>query len=198
MDARDRIIEAARELVEAQGYHATGLSQIIERSGAPRGSLYYYFPDGKDGLMEAVITSVGATIAERIADALAGVSDPAEAIHQLILTIARHAIASGFRAGGPITTIALETATTNERLNLACRAVYDRWQEVFAGKLLTSGYPAERAGVLAGVILASIEGAIILARARHDATPLEQVANELRSLVRLTAGSGKMTGVEQS
>ena len=121
---RDQIIATTSELLETQGYYATGLNQIVEESGAPKGSLYYYFPDGKEGLTAEAIEHTGRTVAERIRASLAEVEDPAEAVHRFIMTIAQHILASGCKAGGPITTVALETAGKSERLSEACKQVY--------------------------------------------------------------------------
>jgi TetR/AcrR family transcriptional repressor of lmrAB and yxaGH operons len=40
--AREKILKTASELMEKQGYHGTGLNEIIQTSGAPKGSLYYW------------------------------------------------------------------------------------------------------------------------------------------------------------
>ena len=176
---RDRIIATTCALLEEQGYHATGLNQIITQSDAPRGSLYYYFPDGKDGLTAEAIEQTGRLVAERIRTGLAWHADAAEAVRAFVAFIADQVEASGFRAGGPLTTVAMETAATNERLNLVCRDAFARLQAAFAEKLVASGYAEGRAAELATFITASVEGAIILSRTRHTGDPLRRVAVEL-------------------
>jgi TetR/AcrR family transcriptional repressor of lmrAB and yxaGH operons len=81
--------------------------------------------------------------------------------------------------GGPLMTVAMETATTSDRLNLACQEAYGRIQNAFAEKLITSGFPQERAQQLAMFVTAAIEGGIILSRINHTGDPLRHVADEL-------------------
>ncbi|MCA9793885.1 MAG: helix-turn-helix transcriptional regulator, partial [Candidatus Eremiobacteraeota bacterium] len=52
---RTKMIEAAARLIHKQGYHATGLAEVVDKSGAPRGSIYHYFPRGKNQLVEEAI-----------------------------------------------------------------------------------------------------------------------------------------------
>lgn len=180
---RDQIVDAASGLFETQGYHATGLSQILRASGAPKGSLYYYFPDGKEGLAAEAIARAGQRVAERIQANLAGEPDPAAAIGAFVRRIAQAVEDSGFRAGGPLQSVALETANRSERLNLACRAAYDALQGAFAAKLLAGGFGAEQAAALAGFITAAVEGAILLSRTYHTGDPLRSTARQLESLI---------------
>jgi TetR/AcrR family transcriptional repressor of lmrAB and yxaGH operons len=181
---RDQFIDTACDLLECQGFHATGLNQIIKESGAPKGSLYYYFPQGKDELAEAAIARAGAATAQRIEASLSASDDPAEAVSAFVAAIAHHVEATDYRSGGPLMTIAMETAATNERLNLACRAAYQRFQDAFEGKLIASGFDRERAAALATFILASIEGGIVLSRTYHSGDSLRRVAAELGVLLR--------------
>ncbi|NDJ55375.1 MAG: TetR/AcrR family transcriptional regulator [Chloroflexi bacterium] len=178
-ESRRQILETTTTLLEAQGYHATGMNQIIRESGAPKGSLYYYFPDGKDGLTAEAIEHASAAVVERIHTELAVIDDPAEAIGQFITNIAFHVEASGFKTGGPLMTVALETATTNERLNLTCRAAYQRLVDAFADKLDKSGLDAKQAQELATFIVASIEGAVLLSRTYHNTSPLRMIGRQL-------------------
>jgi TetR/AcrR family transcriptional repressor of lmrAB and yxaGH operons len=182
--ARDQIIETTCELIEMQGYHATGLNQIIKESGSPKGSLYYYFPGGKDELTAEAIKYTGETVYQRIKQNLAQIDDPAEAVRNFIHLLAHHVELSGFRAGGPITTVALETATTNERLSNECGAMYRRWQSAFIEKFQADGFPQERAERLASIIISSIEGGIILSRTFKNVKPLEDVAEELALVIK--------------
>ncbi|MEN9938880.1 MAG: putative HTH-type transcriptional regulator YxaF [Chloroflexota bacterium] len=181
---REAFIETTARLLETQGYFATGLNQIVAESGAPKGSLYYYFPDGKEGLTVEVIERVSATIADHIRVNLAVTEDPAEAIDGFLRMMARAVEATNCQGGGPIATVALETSAVSERLRAACREAYRSWQGVFAEKLVAGGWRPEQATGLAGLIIAAIEGAIILCRTERSAVPLERVADELRPLLR--------------
>lgn len=180
---RDQIVETTRALLEKQGYYATGLNQIVEESGAPKGSLYYYFPDGKEGLTAEAVEKTGRLVERRIRRGLASVDAPGEAVRRFVLTIAHHMQVSEYRAGGPLSTVAMETATSSERLNQACRAAYQSWQAAFEDKLVTSGYEVERARRLALLVMAAIEGATVLSRTYHSVEPLESMAAELAGLL---------------
>jgi TetR/AcrR family transcriptional repressor of lmrAB and yxaGH operons len=181
--ARDQIIETTCELLELQGYHATGLNQIIKESGSPKGSLYHYFPGGKEELAAEAVQRVGEAVLQRIRYNLAAVDDPVDAIRGFILMVAQNVELSGFRAGGPITTVALETASSSGQLRAVCASIYDQWQGAFAEKLANSGTPIARARRLAVLITAAIEGGIILCRTHRSREPLEQAAHEIGWLI---------------
>ncbi|GIK56776.1 MAG: TetR/AcrR family transcriptional regulator [Chloroflexi bacterium] len=181
---RDQIIDTTCQLMEVQGYHATGLNQILAESGAPKGSLYYYFPAGKEELtIEAVARSARA-IEQRISLVMADSDDPITAVPTFITLLAQQVAASNFSAGGPITAIAVESASTNERLREACRQAYQSWQDVFAEKLRQGGFSAARSRRLSAVIIAALEGGIILSRSQQSIQPLLDVAEEVELLLR--------------
>lgn len=180
---RDQIIETASTLLERQGFHGTGLNQIVKESGAPKGSLYYYFPSGKDEIAEAAIEHAGHTIAAHITASLGTTPNPAEAVRNFVMQVADRVEASGYACGGPLTTIAMETATTNERLNLACRAAYRRLQDAFEARLMQARLSEIEARQLATFITASIEGGITLCRTYHSGDPLRLVAEQLHRLI---------------
>lgn len=180
---REQILQTTSSLLEKQGFHGTGLNEIIKESGAPKGSLYYYFPGGKEQIAAEAVLQSGSMTAERIRAGLAGAGPASQAIHDFIMNVAGHVESSGFGAGGPLTAVSMETATQSERINQACREAYGLIVTAFRDKLLDSGIPAERAAALATFITASIEGGIILSRTWHTADPLRLVAGQLRSLL---------------
>jgi TetR/AcrR family transcriptional repressor of lmrAB and yxaGH operons len=180
---REQIIAATCDLMEAQGFHATGLSEIIKASGAPRGSLYYYFPDGKEGLAAEAIARTGEALAGRITANLAAAPEIGAGLAAFTLQIAAAIERSGFNAGGPLTAVAMETATTSERLNLACREAYTRLKGAFAASLAGAGFAPGRAEELAEFITASIEGGIILCRTYHSGDPMRRIGAELERLI---------------
>lgn len=178
---RHQIIETTFALLESQGFHATGLNQIVKESGAPKGSLYYYFPEGKDEIAEATIAWAGQNVAERIHTGLAVSDNAATAVRIFVDNIAAAVEHSGFRSGGPLTMVAMETATTNGRLNRACCEAYTLLQAAFAAKLVASGYA--QAQELATFITAAIEGGIILSRTYHTGDHLRLVAEQIAQLL---------------
>lgn len=186
MGRREEILTTTCQLLETQGYHATGVNEILDASGAPRGSLYYYFPDGKEGLAVQAIEQSGARIAARIDSALAQYDDIAVAVHEFITTVAAHVAAADYTVGAPITAVALEAASTSERLNAACAAVYRTWQVTFAKHLAAAGYPIEQATAIATLIIAVLEGATLLARTERSTRPLHMAADQIATLLRLT------------
>lgn len=182
-DTRERIIETASNLIENQGYHATGLNQIVRESGAPKGSIYYHFPDGKDGITAAAVLFAGQNVAARIREHLSERKDAAEAIQAFLEMVAHFVEESGFRAGGPLTIVASETATTNEKLNLICCQAYDAMRLAFAEKLHEDGFTPARTESLVWLITSATEGGIILSRTYHSGDPLRKVAKEIGTLI---------------
>ena len=189
--AREQIVQTTCALLEAQGYHATGLNQIVKESGAPKGSLYYYFPDGKEAIAEEAIRMATGIVVRRIRENLSAVDDPAEAVQAFAQGIAHHIEASGFQSGGPLTTVALETATSSPRLNEVCRAAYEEMRQAFAEKLLIAGFASEEAQALWLTILAAMEGGILLSRTHHTGDPLRSVGGCLSLLIQSTQQAKK-------
>lgn len=180
---REQIIETTCELLETYGYHATGLNQILAKSRTPKGSLYYYFPEGKEELTAQAIERMGRHVAQSIKSELSKMADPGEAIRSFVHILAHRVEASAFCAGGPLMIVAMETATSSERLNLACREAYRLLQQAYHEQLIASGFTEARAAQLATFITASIEGGIILSRTDHSGDPLRNVAEMLGCLL---------------
>ena len=182
-NARDQILQTTCLLLEKQGYHGTGLNEIVKESGAPKGSLYYYFPAGKEQITAEAVLQSGEVTAERIRAGLAANGSASKAIHDFILLIAENVERSMFSTGGPLTAVAIETATQSERINLACREAFEKLTSAFRDKLLESGFAKAKAEDLATFIVASIEGGILLSRTYHTADPLRIVARQLKVLL---------------
>jgi TetR/AcrR family transcriptional repressor of lmrAB and yxaGH operons len=182
-NTRDQIIAATCDLMEAQGFHATGMTEIIQASGAPRGSLYYYFPDGKEGLAAEAIARTGESIAERIKAGLSADTCLLTSFAHFADQIAAGVEGSYFRAGGPLTAVAMETATTSVRLNQACREAYSRLSGAFAEQLTAAGFSPERSAELAEFITASLEGGIILSRTYHSGDPLRRIGRQIGAML---------------
>ena len=175
---------AAWRLFESQGYHATGINQIITESGVPKGSFYHYFPEGKEGLAVEAINAIGEDVRDRVRTTCQESDDSVLALVAMFREIARHLEESGFQHGGPLTTMALESATTNERLNRACRQAYHGVLEEVSYRLSAGGFSESESRELSTMILAGLEGGILLSRTLHSAEPMEQIARQIEKAVR--------------
>ena len=182
-NVRGHILQTTCDLMEKQGYHGTGLNEIVKESGAPKGSLYHYFPEGKEQITSEAVLQSGKATAERIQNELSGSNNAAKAIHDFVLNVADHVESSGFAAGSPLTAVAMETATTSERINAACREAYTLLETAFKDKLLESGFTKIKAEELGTFITTAVEGGIILSRTYHSGNPLRTVAKHLKVLL---------------
>jgi AcrR family transcriptional regulator len=180
-DARTRMIQSAALLFRERGIEGTAFADVLEHSGAPRGSVYHHCPGGKLQLAEEATRYAGDFIAAGLAAALEQ-SDPLAALDAFATTWIAIVEDSGFEAGCPIVAAALEGAHAPGARKAAGDA-FAKWQDVLAEAIARHGTPPDRARSLATLIIASIEGAVVLARAQETTEPLQRVAAELRALV---------------
>jgi TetR/AcrR family transcriptional repressor of lmrAB and yxaGH operons len=180
-DSKERLIEAASRLFAQQGYQATGLSQIVEESGAPRGSVYFLFPEGKEEIAVEAL-KLSATRIRHLLQSTAESSDTVKDwIRRIAASLAQSLEASAYRSGSPLAAVTLDGVdATSPSLGQACHRAYDAWIED-AAHLLQHKYGMDRAGAekLAVSAIAAIEGAVILCRARKSTEPLAIVADQI-------------------
>lgn len=175
---RERILYAAARLFQRQGYTGTGMKQIAAEAEAPFGSIYHFFPGGKEELSEEVIRLSGRMYAVMLSPVLTDASDPVTAARSFFAGAAQTLRDTDYADACPIATVALEVASTNERLRLASADVFEGWIAGCAAYFEQAGLAAETARELAVGMLSLLEGAFIFCRAQRDTEALE-VAGEL-------------------
>jgi TetR/AcrR family transcriptional repressor of lmrAB and yxaGH operons len=180
---RARLTATAAELLQRQGYHATGLAQIVEESGAPRGSLYFHFPGGKEELAVAALRASGAYWKKRIETAIEGEPDLGAAVVAVCKLFADELAASNWELGCPLATVALEASASSEVVRRTCAEHFAGWEESIAARLVANGVDRELALRMAMFALSTIEGALMLARVERSGRPLEVVGEMLRALI---------------
>lgn len=177
-DTRDRIVRASAELLRRQGYNATGVKQIVARAEAPFGSIYHFFPGGKEELGAAAVRSSGATYALLLPAVFDPEPDVVSGVRAFFAGAAEHLRESGYADACPIATVALEVSSASEPLREACAEVFADWIGAGAERFEAAGIAAGRARELAIALIAALEGAFVLARAQRTTEPLT-VAGEL-------------------
>ncbi|MCA1655408.1 MAG: TetR/AcrR family transcriptional regulator [Pseudonocardiaceae bacterium] len=179
LETRSRITAAAAGLMRRHGYSGTGLNDVVAASHAPKGSLYHYFPGGKEQLASEAVALGARSVTELIDRAFATSPDAGAALHLFAEVFAGNLTRSGYRDGCPVATVTLDAATESELIRTSCAASFAGWRDAIAGWLERGGHGPDTAGELAVVVLSAFEGAMVLARALHDVAPLYAVANSL-------------------
>lgn len=172
------MIETAAQLLQRQGYAATGWRQVVADSGTPWGSQSHHFPGGKEELAAAALTKAGADYERLVRRAFAS-GHPADAVRTWAALAGDVLESTGWSDGCPIATVALERAHQGGLLGDACRDALGGWRDAIAVGLVDAGVGEERAARLATVVLASIEGGLLLARVQRDRSPLTAVGDDV-------------------
>jgi AcrR family transcriptional regulator len=175
---RERIVDASAELFRRQGYAATGVKQIVTEAQAPFGSLYHFFPGGKEELGAEAIRVSGAIYAQLIPAVFDNSPDVVTGVRDFFAGAAAHLRETDYEDACPIATVALEVSSSSEILRQACAEVFESWIAAGARRNTEAGISPEKARELTIAMLAALEGAFVLARALRSTEPLE-IAGEL-------------------
>lgn len=189
---RERMVISAALLIRERGAHPTAIADVLEHSGAPRGSAYHYFPGGRTQLLCEAIDYAGEYIAAKIGTGASGL----DVLDGLVAGYRKQLIRTDYRAGCPVVAVAVEAgdpAKQNQATAVIDRAaaVFARWTDLIAQRLIADGVPAQRADELAMLTTTAIEGAIVVARASRDVKPLDIVHGQLRALVQAETSERK-------
>ncbi|OBH03737.1 TetR/AcrR family transcriptional regulator [Mycobacterium sp. E1747] len=180
---RERMVISAALLIRERGAHATAISDVLEHSGAPRGSAYHYFPGGRTQLLCEAVDYAG----EHVAAIIAAADSGAQLIDTLIDKYRCQLLDSDYRAGCPVVAVSVEAGEEDgERMAPVVEraaSVFERWTDLIAQRFIADGIPPPRAADLSILATTALEGAIVLARVRRDLAPLDVVHRQLRDLL---------------
>jgi TetR/AcrR family transcriptional repressor of lmrAB and yxaGH operons len=178
-DSKEKTLSAAVKLFSQRGYHGTGLQDILEAGGAPRGSLYFHFPKGKEQIGEAAV-QLGT---EGVREFITGAAQTSGNVQAFLVKLARGMAAnlerSGYSEGCPVATTALETAAQSDVLGRAARTAFQTWEQEIKRALISFGMKANKADRTATAVLSQLEGALLLARTYRSLEPMQRAEKAL-------------------
>lgn len=180
---RQRIIDAAVKLFRQRGYAATGLNDLVEASGSPKGSLYHYFPEGKPSIAVAAVEEAGCRVIETIEGIAARTCSTAELLVEHATMLAVWMEKSGFRDGCPMTTVLLELAPVDRAVTEAGRQAFAARLRILQACLIADGYEAQEAEAMALVCTTALQGSLVMARVECSRAPIERTAAQLARLL---------------
>jgi len=181
-------------LIRERGAHATAIADVLQHSGAPRGSAYHYFPDGRTQLLCEAVDYAGEYVAAMMAE-------PARSLDVLDTLVEKYReqlLLSDYRAGCPIVAVTVEAGDPDNQNRTAplierAAAVFTRWTDLIAQRFVADGITASRAEELAMLVTTAIEGAILVSRASRDVKPLDLVHRQLHALVQAETAEGEFS-----
>jgi AcrR family transcriptional regulator len=183
-DTKDRIMGSSAELFRRQGYTGTGVKQIVAMANAPFGSLYHFFPGGKEQLGEEVIRWSGGLYIELFATIALQAPDVLTAVAEFFDGAAETLRETDYEDACPIATVALEVASTSEPLRKATAEVFTSWIDAATEYFAAAQIPRDTARTLAFSMLSLLEGAFVFSRAMRTTEPLEAAGASAVAIVR--------------
>ncbi|WP_319453215.1 MULTISPECIES: TetR/AcrR family transcriptional regulator [unclassified Mycobacterium] len=179
---RHKMLLSAAEVLRERGAAGVTIDEILTRSGAPRGSVYYHFPEGRNQLLTEALQFAGDSITTLIDDAVeyGALSLVVEFVEFWERTLAD----SGFTAGCPVVAAAIGSSDDDPELTAVAGQLLDRWRAALSRAFVADGFDEAEAGSLAVMCIASLEGAVVLCRSTRTVGPLRDVAGQLEFLIK--------------
>jgi AcrR family transcriptional regulator len=200
MSTRDRLVATAAQLYGRYGYTGVGLKQVAAGAGVPIGSLYHFFPGGKEELAAEALRLSGHGYQLLVEGVFESAPDLISGIRSCFESAAEMLAASGYADACWIETVALEVASTNEPLRLVSAEIFDRWIDAATRLVEAAGVAdVESARRLGIAIITGLEGAFVLSRSLRSPEPLLATGASLAAAAeavlqarpRITNGGGR-------
>jgi len=180
---RQRVVEAAALVLAQHGLNAASIREMTKRAEAPFGSTYHHFPGGKQQVVVEAVRLAGTRAGEGLDRHLQ--SGPTAGLSGFLASWRSTLVRSDFRIGCPVMAAAVEEPIDDvaEGALDAAAQVFAAWEAQLAVSLHAHGCDRDRAAQLATLIIASVEGAIVLCRAQRSIAPFDRVGTQLTRIV---------------
>ncbi len=182
-DTRERLVRTTSRLLRKQGYGATGLNQVMAEAEAPKGSMYFHFPGGKEELAATAIDLYAERVTRRLDDGVAAADTVAEAVASFFDEYITHFERTDFSEGCAVATVALDASAAHEGLAAATGRALHTWTDRFAAALEAEGRTPAEAHGLATLVVAAIEGAIVMGKGERSTEPMAATRDVLREML---------------
>jgi len=181
---RSDAIAPLAEVFREHGYDGASLAVIGKATGLGKGSLYHFFPGGKEEMVQAVLGEISQWFEDAVYSPLRDGSDPNASIGAMLDSTDQY-----FRSGRRVCLVgALAVADTRDRFAQAIRGYFAAWVDALQSALVRQGRDADRARILAEEAVLCVQGAIVLSRALDDPAVFQRAINQIRT--RLVIGNG--------
>lgn len=180
--ARQNLIDAAVQLFGERGYEGVGIAELLTRAGAPRGSLYFHFPGGKEQIGAEAVKRVGLEVAARFRGLHESGVDIDTFIERVFKTTAKESADRMFQASCPMAAVASGFGCSDVHLRAAVGEAFSAWEGEVSHAMEARGMSAENAAIFASAMISAMEGAFIVSKAQGSVAPHANAARALKAL----------------
>lgn len=178
LPTKDRLIRSAANLFRTRGFHGVGLADLLADAGAPKGSLYHHFPNGKSDLALAAATWASDEMLRLIAVSFDGAASFEDGARILCLKLAKLFDKTRYWDACPIAATLFEGPDNSEFRDHA-QHIYDGWIGEVQDHAAQFGLDEDTAQSKAEHLFILIQGGWLLARARRSSDVLRRLADQL-------------------
>lgn len=196
MSSRERLVQVTARLIREKGMAATGINEILTLAGLPKGSMYHFFPGGKEELIKVALHSYKDWLAERFKARMKGSSTAAEGLSGIVDFFIHDLTQSNYVAGCPVATVALESNGTLPGVTEGVREVMDHWIKSLSSYLQYKGLAGKRS--TAEDFITQLEGALVMARIYQSTEPLERLKLKITELLQNDHDTPKATAIRSN
>lgn len=176
------MLVSAADVLRERGAAGVTIDEILARSGAPRGSVYYHFPDGRNQILTEALQYAGEAITEVIDEA--ATKGGMYLVRQFVEFWRDLLVESDFTAGCPVVAAAIGSADEEPQLTTVAGRIISHWRDALTRAFVADGFDESDAASLAIMCIASLEGAVVLCRSTRLVDPLLDVAGQIEFLVK--------------
>jgi AcrR family transcriptional regulator len=191
-DTRERLVRSTSRLLRTQGYAATGLNQVMAEADAPKGSMYFHFPGGKEQLAAAAVDLFAERSSARLDRQLTEHETVAEAVVAIFDSYVEHLERTEYREGCAVASVALDAAGSHDALAEATGRALIGWTDRVASALEAEGREPDEAHALATLVIAAIEGTVVMAKGERSTEPITAARDALWGIL---APAGKSSNL---
>lgn len=179
---RTKMLIAAAEVMRERGAAGVTIDEVLTRSGAPRGSVYHHFPDGRNQILREALRFAGEAITKEIDEA--ATKGGMHLVRSFVTFWEELLVESGFAAGCPVVAAAIGSAHDEPQLTTVAGSIFGHWRDALTRAFVSDGFGESDAASLAITCIAALEGAVVLCRSTRSVDPLRDVAQQVEFLVR--------------
>lgn len=179
---RTKMLVSAAEVLRERGAAGVTIDEVLARSGAPRGSVYHHFPEGRSQILREALDYAGYEISASLDEAA---KESTTALLRRFVELWENALlTSDYTAGCPVLAAAVGSGEDEHQLTAVAAEIFARWRAATTAAYRRDGFEAADASALADITLSSMEGAVVLCRSVRSLQPLHDVVAQLEFLIK--------------